>query len=363
MRVLFILPAPEAGASTRFRVLPYLPYLQSHGIELELSPLMNDTAYGLLHKPGHHRDKARVLAAGLTNRLRDVLACHRFDVVFIQREAYSFGPPIVEYLLNRLNGHLVLDVDDAIFAPFSHSRSVVDSMAYRFKYGARTFSVARWARVVHAGNKYLTERLSRVNTRTIRFPTVMDVDRYPLRPDRNGGPVTVGWIGSSSTTVYLREKTRVFQELARKHGDGIAFHFVGTQQFDASRLGSNARLSAWDPHREIDYLHGFDIGIMPMDDSEWSKGRCGTKMLQYMAAGVPAVCSPEGSVIDIIENGRNGVIARTDEEWIDSISTLVRDRKRRRDIGLAGRETVHEGYTVRGWAPRFIESLAQAASS
>lgn len=363
MKVLFILPAPAAGASTRFRVLPFLPYLRAKGIEAHLSPLMNDSAYQMIHNPGLYRQKAWILARGLGNRVRDAIVSRQFDAVYIQREAYLFGPPVIEYLLHRFNGRLVLDVDDAIFEPFSHSGSVVDSIAYRFKYGSRTFRVARRCRVIHAGNTYLRERLSTVNPETIRFPTVMETDRYPLRPDHIDGPVTIGWIGSSSTTVYLRKKARVFSELLRRHGKNVAFHFVGTQHYDASVLGPHSRLSDWDPVREVSDLHGFDIGIMPLDDSEWSKGRCGTKMLQYMAVGVPAICSPESSVTDLIENGRNGVIARTDDEWIESISDLVHDRKRRRAIGLAGRETLHEGYSVRGWAPRFIQSLEQAAAS
>lgn len=363
MKVLFILHVPAAGASTRFRVLPFLPYLRAKGIEAHLSPLMNDSAYQMVHKPGLYHRKAWILAEGFGNRVRDAIAARQFDAVYVQREAYSFGPPVVEYLLHRFNGRLVLDVDDAIFTPFTHSSSVVDSFAYRFKYGSRAFNVARWSRVIHAGNTYLRERLSAVNPETIRFPTVMDTDRYPLRQDRNNGRVTIGWIGSPSTTVYLHQKARVFSELVRRHGENIAFHFVGTQQYDGSGLGPYRRLSDWDPAREVQDLHGFDIGIMPMDDSEWSKGRCGTKMLQYMAAGVPAVCSPEGSVLEIIENGRNGVIARSDDEWIESISDLVQDHQRRRSIGLAGRETLHEGYSVHGWAPRFIQSLEQAAAS
>jgi glycosyltransferase involved in cell wall biosynthesis len=258
---------------------------------------------------------------------------------------------------------LVLDVDDVIFEKFSHGSSVVDALAYRFKYGRRTFRVAHWSNVVHAGNSYLRERLAKYNPATIRFPMTMETDRYPLKSARAVGPVTVGWIGSPSTTVYLRQKASVFRELIRRHGDHIAFHFVGTQDYDLGDIGPHGRLSAWDPERELADLHGFDIGIMPMDDSEWSKGRCGTKMLQYMAVGVPAVCSPQGSALETIENGRNGLIARTDEEWVEAISELVRDRSARRAIGVAGRDTVHESYSVRGWAPRFIQSLEQAAAS
>jgi glycosyltransferase involved in cell wall biosynthesis len=344
-------------------VLPFLPHLESKGIEVQLSPLMDDSEYKLVHKPGLHGRKGAILARGLWNRVRDLTSAKRFDAVYIQREAYSFGPPVVEYLLNKFNGRLVLDVDDAIFEPFSHSSAVVDSIAYRLKYGARTFRVARWARVIHAGNTYLRERLASVNRETIRFPTVMDTNRYPLKPSHNGRTVTIGWIGSSSTTVYLRKLDEVFRKLIARHGDNISFHFVGTQHYDATVLGTQVRISDWDPDREVDYLHGFDIGIMPMDDSEWSKGRCGTKMLQYMAVGVPAVCSPEGAVTDIIQSGRNGVIAKTDEEWIESISDLVYDIKRRQAIGAAGRETIHSGYSVREWAPRFVQSLEQAASS
>jgi glycosyltransferase involved in cell wall biosynthesis len=324
---------------------------------------MDDFAYQLVHKPGSYDRKVGILVKGLGRRLADAVTCKQFDAVYIQREAFSFGPPALEYLLHRFNGRLVFDVDDAIFVPFSHGGSVVDPLAYRFKYGSRTFAVARWSSVVHAGNNYLRERLSEFNPRTILFPMVMDSDRYPQRPDRSDGPVIVGWIGSPSTTVYLRQKAPVFRELIRRHGDRIAFHFVGTRGLDPNVIGTHGRLTEWDPAQEVSDLHGFDVGIMPMDDSEWSRGRGGTKMLQYMAVGVPSISSPQGSVLEVIEDGRNGLIARSDDEWVETISDLVRDKGRRQAIGLAGRETVHERYSVRGWAPRFIQSLEQAAAS
>ncbi len=362
MRVLFILNQPSFGASTHFRLLPYLKYFRDNVIDYDIRPIMENTSYQTIHQPNHYRSKLKTLTQGFVRRLEDVLHCSNYDVIYIQREAFSFGPPVFEYLFHKYNGRLMLDIDDAIFEPFSHSKNMIDRIAYQIKYGPRTFQIIPWCKKIHAGNKYLVSRVAERNPNVELFPTVMDTDYYKVKPEtKENESVTIGWIGSPSTTIYLKQKEYVFQALAMKYGDHISFRFVGTQGYKLE-AGVRTILEDWRPETEISNLHSFDIGIMPLDRTVWSRGRCGTKMLQYMVTGVPCVCSPEGSVKDIIQNGINGAIVDTDDEWIESLSELIEDKQRRIKLGRAGRTTIENEYSVQKWAPRFLKDLQEVAA-
>jgi glycosyltransferase involved in cell wall biosynthesis len=167
--------------------------------------------------------------------------------------------------------------------------------------------------------------------------------------------VTLGWIGSHSTVSYLHLLDNVLPQLAARYR--IVVKVVGGHY---SLSGLEVSNHPWKLQNELTDLHSFDIGLMPMPDDQWTRSKCGFKLLQYMGVGVPSVASPVGVNRQIVEDGLNGFLANSEEAWIDKLSKLIEDIELRRAMGLRGRATVERQFSVAVNAPRFIDALYKA---
>ena len=353
MKVLFWVPYPTEGASNRYRVEQYLPYLKTAGIGYCLRPFWSSSAYKLLYKKGHYLKKGYYFITGTLRRIWDVMFIFRYDIVFIHREAYPIGGAFFENLVSFFKKPLIFDFDDAIFLP---SSSKPNSFIERFKNPVKTTKVIKMSSHVIAGNDYLANFASGYNDKITVIPTPIDTNRYS--PPKNiydeKREVIIGWTGSITTLDFLNVLENVFIILSDsfKH---LKFKIVGAKFNVEGNL--NIINKTWSLNEEIKDLQGFDIGIMPMPDNEWTRGKCGFKAILYMSMGIPCICSPVGMNKQIISDGANGFLADTGDEWIKKLSLLIENPDLRKRIGCAGRKIVEEKYSVKVNVSKYLGVL------
>ncbi|MEJ7825446.1 MAG: glycosyltransferase [Solirubrobacteraceae bacterium] len=321
----------------------FAPFLREHGVELEYRPALTDDEYRVLGSHASAAHKACVLARGAARAAgprpaHDALLVHRLRLL---APLPGIDPP----------RHLaVYDLDDALFLG---STAVVNRRFAWAKQEARRCVIAlRRARLVIAGNVFLADHARRYARHVEIVPSCVDPEHQPTRTHSDAEVVTIGWIGSSSTSPYLAPVLPVIERLHRR-GAPIRLITVG------AHVGMRApwlQSRHWSLAREAEDLASFDIGIMPLPDSDWARGKCGYKVLQYFSAGVPAVASPVGVTTELVAEGR-GALATSPQEWEQALSDLVGDVAARRERGLAGRSFVQAHYSYRRWAPELAGLL------
>ena len=350
MRVLFIAPHPIEGPSSRYRVYQFLPYLQSCGVEARVRPFVNSKLLHLAFEQGRSFTKTIGLVGATMRRCVDALGAGKWDIIYVHRDAFPFGPPVFERAFKRLGKRLVFDFDDAIFL-----RSGIYSNFWdRFKDLAKPAKVIRMADRTVVGNEYLRQYAARHSDRVSVLPTVVDTDYYTPASRASGqGPLTVGWIGTPSSGRYVEDLLPVFRELAAT--GQFRFECIGLQPFPTD--GLDIRFKPWSLDTEVADLHGFDIGIMPLYDDAEAKGKCGLKLLQYLAVGIPTVSSPVGVNADMIRPMENGLLASSRSEWTEALASLAEDAELRARLGAAGRETAEREYSLHVAGPLMLAIL------
>ncbi len=338
MRVLFIVPYPTEGPSNRFRVEQYLPHLKQRGINYSLRPFYNSFIYRILYKRGHYFKKALYLCFFMLRRLGDVVSASSHDVVFIHREAYPFAGYIFERLFRFFGKKLIYDFDDSIF----------------IKKPLKIKKVIRMSDCVIAGNEFLKDYASQYNKKITVLPTCIDTRIYkPKIKPASKDEVIIGWIGTSFTAIYLDLLSDVYATLADRYKN-IEFRVVGGY-FQNSNLPIICK--DWSLDSEVEELREFDIGVMPLFDDDWARGKCAFKIIQYMAVGIPTVASRVGMNVEIIEDGKDGFLANRKEEWIERLSILIEDKQLRENMGRLGRAKVESLYSIEVNKGRYIDIL------
>src|SRR3989338_7001780 len=351
MRVLFWVPYPTEGASNRYRVEQYLPYLKKNGIKYSLHPLWSSSAYKILYKRGYFHNKVYFFILGTIFRIFDLFAIFQYDIIFIHREAYPINGAFFETILSLLKKSIIFDFDDAIYLPAS-SRS--NNFIEKFKRPEKVKYIISKSKHVITGNRYLSDFALRYNHSVSIIPTPIDTDKYfPVAKNHSDG-IVIGWMGSITTLDFLNKIKNTFISLSNRFPH-IKFKIVGGK-FSIDGL-STIISKPWSMEEEIRDLKTFDIGIMPMPDNDWTRGKCGFKAILYMNMGIPCVCSPVGMNKEIITDGINGFLASTEEEWVEKLSLLIKVPELRNRIGIAARKTVEERYSVKVNAPKYLEVL------
>jgi glycosyltransferase involved in cell wall biosynthesis len=311
-----------------------------------------------VYDPGRLPAKVAITLWGALQRLRDVAAAARCDVVYVLREAFPFGPPLLERALGAAAGRLVFDFDDAIYMPSLAYSNPLD----RFRDFAKPKKVIGMATRIVVGSEHLRDyalRFARSPEHVSVIPTVVDTDVY--RPsERPAGPtLTIGWIGTPRGSSYLRDLVQAAGALCREF-PAVAFKFVGAEPFDTGALP--VTFKPWRLDDEVGDLQSFDIGVMPLTDDEETRGKCGFKLVQYMSVGIPAVASPVGANRAIVEHGVSGFFAESPDDWLRWLRALVVDPGLRRRLGARGREQAVLRFSRRAVAPSILEVLRQAAT-
>jgi glycosyltransferase involved in cell wall biosynthesis len=335
MKILFLPRYSRQGASSRYRLWQYRPLFEREGHRVEVRPLL-DSSY-LTHLYKHGTRSARSLAFGYVRRLISAFDIGRFDAVICEQEAVPFLPVSVEKCFRRKGVRFFLDFDDAAHNKYADHPRLQSKIS----------SLMSEADGVVVGNEHLRSYASQFTSRVSVIPTVVDISRYPTHPEsayRPNGEVQIGWIGTPATSGFLQALSRTLHALQTKFRN-LRFRFVGAAPGMFTH-GLNAENVVWSEKTEVEALAGCDIGIMPLPDTDFTRGKCGLKLIQYMACWLPTVASPVGANCEIIEDGKTGFLAATDQEWIDRLSVLIVNSRLRREFGDASRRRVERRYTL-----------------
>lgn len=352
MKVLLLGRYTRKGASTRLRFLQYMPYLQSNGVTVHQAPLLDDEYLDALYT-GRGRSPTRLGMAYL-KRLFRLLSARKYDLLWIEKEVFPRLPATAERMMARSGVRYVVDYDDAIF----HDYDLNASRFMRWAMSNKIDYVMNRSYLVVAGSKYLAARAEAAGARrTELLPTVVDLNRYRIDPRNDDEKdFKIGWIGTPVTARYLSTIAASLSAVCSAKAAKLVL--VGAGRNPLPKLYAEVR--PWTEHGEVAEISRFDVGVMPLPDEPWAWGKCGYKLIQYMAAGKPVVASPVGANLDIVEHGRNGFLASSEAEWSAALQALAASSELREQMGRAGRKIVEERYTLSVAAPRLRQWLLQA---
>lgn len=337
MNILFIVPRLDK-ASTRYRVSQYRPLLEAKGLRCEIISLPE----------------------GLNNRMKLWLSCQTYDLVVLQKRLLSGWD---FFWLRKNSQKLVFDIDDAIM--FSDSEEQGTKAKGRTKKFQRTINKVD---LIISGNNYLRDCVlksfkdSNTSNQAVDdlkkevpvevLPTPIDLNRYHRKQYSQKETITIGWIGSKVTLRYLENIKPVFEELGKKY-QNLVLRIVSDEFIESDSI--KVEQIKWTEDNEIHDLHEMDIGIMPLSDNEWTRGKCSFKLLQYMAVGIPVVCSPVGMNREVVIDGEHGYWAENMEDWFGKLSMLIENPSLRKKMGEAGHEQIRMNYNLEKYADNLLK--------
>jgi len=326
MKVLFLIQGFMVAAS-RYRVLQYIPYLETKGMETTVS----------------------LYPRTLKENFQFFNGLPRYDIVFLQRK--RFNQPRLGLLRKRAK-RIIYDFDDSVMYRNSKAKDPISSTRRR-----RFVQMIKNSNFVIAGNEFLKGEVLPFNPNVEVIPTAIDQERYHLKSyPRKQEKVTLGWIGDHGSIHYLEKMRPIFERIGEKYPHA-ELKIVCDTFFDCDRI--KVIKKNWSPEEEVADLQGFDIGLMPLVEDPWSWGKCGLKIIQYQGVGAPVVCTPVGVNRDLIQDGVNGYWAMTPEEWENKLSLLIENFGLREQMGREGRRRVMENYTYQACAPRLFSVLTR----
>ncbi len=351
---IFLLPKyTPIGASSRYRSYQYLPALQDAGFDCVISPLF-DGAY-LSHKYAFGNRHPIAVLKAFIRRLWVVLMLPRQSTVIIEYELLPYCPAILERWLSWRGCRMIVDYDDALF----HQYDEHPNKWIRRFLGQKIATVMRLSHTVIAGNNYLADYARRAGAaRVAIIPTVIDLERYPASAsDSESSAFIIGWIGSPSTAPYLHAIAPALADVCKNNAACV--RLIGSGAIDLP--GVPVEIISWREESEVTGIHSFDVGIMPLPDEPWARGKCGFKLIQYMACSLPVIASPVGVNTEIVGNGVDGLLASTVPEWTAALRTLQQDHAARKRMGQAGRAKVEQRYCLQQSAKQFVSIIHTAS--
>lgn len=335
------------GASSRLRSFQYIPALQASGFEVTVSPLFDDEYLEALYTTGR-RPLSDILNAYF-KRMIMLLKVRAYSAVWVEKETLPYLPAAFESWLSFMKVPYIIDYDDAIF----HNYDLHRSLWVRTLLGTKLDVLLRSARCVTVGNSYLEEYAVQHGARYVeRFPTVVDIDRYPILPPVISNELRIGWIGTPSTSKYLEVVRPVLESLSQK----INIKLVTIGAPDLQHYQLPLEQHSWAEDTEGLLLSSVHVGIMPLVDDMWERGKCGYKLIQYMACGRPVIASPVGMNVDIV-NSDVGFLAKTESDWLAAFENLATDAALRDQMGIRARALVETQYSLQVISSRLVMLL------
>jgi glycosyltransferase involved in cell wall biosynthesis len=351
-KILFVCPYPfDEAPSQRFRFEQYLPILINEGYQYQLAPFLNLKAWNILYQSGNSLQKIFWLIFSFLKRFQLLFKLQSYEYVFIHREASPVGPPFFEWTVRFIwRKKIIYDFDDAIWLEDPNEKG---SLKAHLKWKTKVKSICKWSYKVSCGNEYLAQFAMQYNEKVILNPTTIDTDYHKEIKTSNSDKIVLGWTGTHSTLPYLKNLIPVLDELSKKHE--FEFLVISNQKpdFDVNYM----RFIPWRKKTEIEDLNKIDIGIMPLTDDIWSQGKCGFKILQYLAVSKPVIASPVGVNAKLLNESQAGFAAKSDKEWKILLLNLLKDSNLRAELGNKGEAYVEKHYSVNSNKDRFLSLI------
>lgn len=354
-KVLIIcLHRKDRSPGQRFRYEQYLSFLEKNGYSFDISILLNEKDDKAFYSKGNYFKKIIIYLKTLMIRTKDWFRMNRYDIIFIFRDALMTGSAFFEKRFAHSKAKVVYDFDDAIW--WEHNISAENKKLAFLKNHSKTGTIIGLSDLIFAGNQYLADYAVQFNKNIAIIPTTIDTSIYlPQKIKKDDKVVCIGWSGSFSTIVHFSSAIPALQRIKKKFGSKVKFKIIGDGKYYCAELETKG--DPWVAATEIDDLSQIDIGIMPLPNDEWTKGKCGLKGLQYMALEIPTLMSPVGVNTEIIQNAVNGYLPDTENEWVDILSNLIENKELRKRIGRAGRQTVIDKYSVEAWKQKYLDNF------
>ncbi len=355
-KILFIGPhRPHRNGSQRFRMEQFFPYLRQAGFECDYSWFIDEEDDRIFYSSGKWLSKLGVFIKAIRIRWKDVMSANKYDVIFIQREAFMTGSVFFEKKFSQSKAKVIFDFDDAIW---KEDTSVSNQKLKWLKRPSKTADIIKLADAVIAGNHFLADYAKQFNDSIQIIPTTVDTSIYLPSKNKNynGKKICIGWSGSKTTIKHFALLIPVLNMLNEKFGDRIFFKQIGDRNFSVD--GLNIERDDWHFENEVEELNKIDIGLMPLPDDEWAKGKCAFKAIQYMALEIPPVISPVGMNNEVVEQGVTGFFANQNNEWLEHIGLLITDHDLRMRIGKQAREKIVDSYSVESQLKKLISILS-----
>jgi glycosyltransferase involved in cell wall biosynthesis len=355
LRVLALTRYDRLGSSSRVRFYQYFPYLKAQGVNIVNEPFFSNDYVRDIYEGRRPSLKAVVWA--YLKRIAILAQIGSFDLLWMEKELLPLFPAGLEALFQIFNIPYVVDYDDAVFHRYDmHSLALVRALL-----GHKIDAVMRQAALVIVGNEYLAERARRAGARKVEFlPSVVDVKQYVFRQRKPSSVFEIGWIGSPITAPYLDLIRDAVNAL--NHEANIHITLIGAGDTNPF-LGVPTTVMPWSEESELSIGQKFDVGVMPLADGPFERGKCGYKLVQYMAGGIPVIASPVGVNQQIVEPDINGYLANSTDDWLIALRRLRNNVSKRREMGEAGRKKVEQKYNLRVTAPRLLELLSSIAKA
>ncbi len=345
---------PDRSPGQRYRFEQYLGDLRAAGVHCDVSWLLSEDDDRCFYSRGHILRKAGIVVRSYIRRWEELRKIGNYDTVFIFREALMTGSTFVERGIARSRARMILDFDDAIWLP----QTSRNNRFFRFlKRPSKLGELAAMSDLVIAGNEYLAAYARRYQQNTVVIPTTIDFSVYhtPVSSYERT-PVVIGWTGSITTIPHFRLAESALLRIRERYGSRVRFKVIGDSGYTHPEIGISG--ISWTAACEVQELQELDIGIMPLPDDAWARGKCACKGLQYMALGIPTVLSALGMNTEVVQHGENGLLATTEDEWYEALCALIESPELRSRLGRAGRATVEQRYSRQAWSSTFVRLVS-----
>ncbi|MCW2992474.1 MAG: hypothetical protein JWM73_3068 [Solirubrobacterales bacterium] len=353
MRVLVLTPYLYGTApGPRSSIELWERVLEPAGIQLDYAAFESDRLHRIIYRPNESRAKAAEMVRCYGRQLGTVGRLSDYDAALIYREAALIGPALIERLAAR-KVPLIYQLDDPLYVPY---RSIHNGYLSYLKFFGKVRSIAGLSAVTVVNSPQHAEYVAPHARRIVEVPSVVDADTYTyVPPEREpGSPVTIGWSGSSTTVGNLQVIEPVLRELGAR--DDVRLKFIGGGDFGLPRVAHEAQ--QWSAATEIDDLRSLDIGLLPLPDNPWNRRKFYLKLVQYMALGIPAVCTPLGTNPQVVDHGETGFLAETLDDWRALLGRLIDEPELRRDMGRRAAEEAQRHYTLQANADKIVSAFA-----
>lgn len=335
MKVLYLTKYSSKGASSRMRSFQYFPYLEKAAIQITVSSFFSDKYLEDLYIG--KKSLSAVLSA-YVKRFFVLFTVFRYDRIVIEYELFPYFPAWFEKIIKVIGVKYIVDYDDAIF----HNYDLHPNKWLRKFFGKKIDDVMKYSSIVIAGNQYLANRAEVAGAKCIKIiPTVIDLDRYKAKSNYLSEKFTIGWIGSPSTYKYLLSISDELRSFALEYD--VEVLVIGA--VSEEKAEPPFRYIPWDKNTETEWIRTFDVGVMPLDETPWSKGKCSFKLIQYMACGVPVIASPVGMNEEVVTES-NGFLVRTSADWNAFLFKYYESVELKEKHGKKGRQIVEQKYAL-----------------
>jgi len=326
------------GPSSRYRFYQYIPYLEKNGFKILVTPFFNDLYTKSILSNNENKLKKNLLVSYF-KRIRKLCILQNIDALWIEKELLPWTPSFIENLFLNIKVPIITDYDDAVF----HRYDKHSNFLTRYLLSNKIKRVMNKSTLVIAGNKYIANyaKLSGVKKVEI-IPTSIEIQNKNIKRKTQTKSFTIGWIGSASTSKHINEISDVLIKICLENK--VIFKAIGANKNFLNNFP--VKIVSWKEKNEIEEISNFDVGIMPLPDSPWERGKCGLKLIQYMSCGIPVIASPVGINKEIVEHGKNGFLAKNIDEWLMFLRKLKNEPNLRSKMGQEGLKKVNEKYSI-----------------